>query len=772
MIDLVITTDTAKVKKYGVHNTGMSDHHLVYAVLSLRRQISKPTIKEVRNYKNINYDKVKADFEQTPWHICSIFEDINDTAWAWEHLYKDIINRHVKVRKAKVRSNSLPWMNSAVRKQMNSRYKLLKKAQADPSKTENWANYRKQRNYVTALCRKTEAQYWKTKFKKADNPACFWKTVKAMNGVQKQKQIGPIKGDNNQILTADIDMANCLNLYFSTVGEKLAEANSQMLLTENVILKTENIPEVQDLLINEDYVKKTIQKKVKPGKSCGHDKVLSKDLSLFGDFAATGLSELMNKCIERSQFPSQWKLSKVSALFKKGSRMERENYRPISLLGIPSKVLESIICENIDIHFTKNQLSSPHQWAYKEGYSTELLLLHLTEVWKNEVDKGNVVGVLFIDFKKAFDSVCHKTLKQKLLEYGIKGKLYNILDDYLRERKQYVVLNGQSSDHMEVNYGVPQGSLLGPRLFAVQVNDLPNVPSKGTLEMFADDTEYYCVGKMVDEVMSLLQIGIREISEWCKSNSLTIHTGKSEIMIVSNKTFIGPLSPVKLGDNIIKVVTESKCLGVSIDCKLTWRSQVANAASKMNKKVKQLKRFRSLQPEVLEKIYFQGILPSCTYGMAIWGTGPSLEPIETVHKRAAKIIHKLPKSTPAEIILEKANWKTVDYIYKRRVACLTHKIYNNKCPNALKGLVIKTKSQRSSRNCYKVDLTRSKTNVGRNCFMHRAALIWNRLPPFITAQENYETFKSLLSEQGKILDSISFGQSSTISFTDSNFIYF
>ena len=193
--------------------------------------------------------------------------------------------------------------------------------------------------------------------------------------------------------------------------------------------------------------------------------------------------------------------------------MERENHRPTSLLGIPSKVLESILCEKIDTHFTKSHLSSPHQWAYKEGYSTELLLLHLTEVWKNEVDKGNVVGVLFIDFKKSFDSVCHKTLKKKLLTYGIKGKLYDILDDYLRERKQYVVVHGQSSDHMEVKYGVPQGSLLGPRLFAMHVNKLPNVPSKGTLEMFADDTEYYCIGKTVDEAMSLLQTGIREISE-------------------------------------------------------------------------------------------------------------------------------------------------------------------------------------------------------------------------------------------------------------------
>ena len=192
----------------------------------------------------------------------------------------------------------------------------------------------------------------------------------------------------------------------------------------------------------------------------------------------------------------------------------------------------------------------------------------------------------------------------------------------------------------------------------------------------------------------------------------------------------------------------------------------------MNKKVKQLKRFRSLQPEVLEKIYFQGILPSCTYGMAIWGTGPSLEPIETVHKRAARIIYKLLKSILAENVLKKATWKTVDYIYKRRLAYLAHKIYNNKCPNALKNLVMKTKSHRSSRNSCKVDLTRPKTNVGRNCFKHRAALIWNRLPPSVMIQKNYETFKRKLSDNSKILDSISFGQASTISYTDSNFIYF
>lgn len=192
LIDLIITSNKSKVIKAGTFNTGTSDHHLVYAVLHLRIKNQSPILKEVRDYRNIDVEAVKRDFEQAPWNVCTALESLEDSTWAWEQLFKGVVNNHVKVRKAKVKSNSLPWMNSAVRKEMNIRYKLLKRAQKGPS-PENWQRYKRQRNYVTSFCKKAEAQYWKTKFEDSENATTFWRTVKEMQGKRGRTSIGPLK---------------------------------------------------------------------------------------------------------------------------------------------------------------------------------------------------------------------------------------------------------------------------------------------------------------------------------------------------------------------------------------------------------------------------------------------------------------------------------------------------------------------------------------------------------------------------------------------------
>ena len=592
-----------------------------------------------------------------------------------------------------------------------------------------------------------------------------------MQGKQKDNKIGPIKGENGQILLDDTEKANSLNHFFATVSEKLA-ANHQVMNSLPATCTPPQPRTISDIEINDHKVQSIIKRKVKAGKSCGPDNVSAKDLSLFGESIAPGLALVMNECTEHSKFPGQWKLSKVRALFKKGTKVERENHRPISLLSIPSKLMEGVICEKIDEHFVNGGLSTPHQWAYKQGHSTETLLLHLTEIWKNELDNGGVIGVLFIDFKKAFDSVCHDVLKRKLKNYGFEGKLFAMLENYLKDRRQYVVVNGKSSTTEVVKYGVPQGSLLGPRLFSIHVNDLPEVPSQGQIEMFADDTEYYCVGKTEDEVLSALQVGINEISAWCSRNSLTIHPDKSEIMILSRRKFIGPMKAVKLENKVIKVVNESKCLGVTIDSKLKWKTQVKNAASSMNVKLKQIKRFRSLSPQTLEKIYFQGILPGSTYGIAVWGSGASLEALEKVHRRAAKVIHKLPKNTPEDKVLDSVNWKSIEYIYKRRVACLTHQIYNSRGPNILNELIQRKTSSRSMRDMEQLQVSRPKTEIGRSSFKHRAAILWNVLPTNVKTISSYFAFKCEHSKNSRILNSLSFGQSSTIKQRNNEYVYF
>ena len=191
----------------------------------------------------------------------------------------------------------------------------------------------------------------------------------------------------------------------------------------------------------------------------------------------------------------------------------------------------------------------------------------------------------------------------KLQACGIGGNLHKLLTSYLQNRKQFVEINGKSSDSCEVKYGVPQGSLLDPRLYGIQAADLPEVPSEGVLEMFADDTEYYYIGNSLDEITLIIQKSLNETNEWCMKNFLSIHRDKTEVIIISSRNIVGTFQPIRLEDHIVKFVTESECLGMIVDNRLSWCSQVKNASSNLNKKIKQLKRMKSLPSKVYIRVY-------------------------------------------------------------------------------------------------------------------------------------------------------------------------
>ena len=190
--------------------------------------------------------------------------------------------------------------------------------------------------------------------------------------------------------------------------------------------------------------------------------------------------------------------------FKKGIKSDRTSYRPLTMLNLNSKILESVVCDSLDNHLSEEEILHPNQWGFKKGISTESLLLNLTEKWKKAPDHGYKIGIIFVDFKKAFDTVEHTVLKSKLLAAGISGKFHDWLISYISDRSQYVTINGRRSGLQIVDIGVPQGSLLGPRLFAVYVNDLPDATPIGYIQMFADDTTMYYCGKEVEEIVDVL----------------------------------------------------------------------------------------------------------------------------------------------------------------------------------------------------------------------------------------------------------------------------
>ena len=222
-----------------------------------------------------------------------------------------------------------------------------------------------------------------------------------------------------------------------------------------------------------------------------------------------------------------------------------------------------------------NCLVTDHQCACRKGYSTELLLVYLTETWRQAIDKGYVAGVAFIDFKKGFDSVNHGILLNKLkYQFGICGPLLNWLTSYLTSRQQYTVLNEQRSGLCPVSSGVHQGSALGPTLFTLCTSVLVESVQSGSVYMYADDTTIYCIGNTVDEVSAPLNQSLIELYTWCAKNKLTPHPKKSECMLIYRGLFTGPFPPIYLGGNNLEWVKHSRLVGVDFDEKLGWYTRI------------------------------------------------------------------------------------------------------------------------------------------------------------------------------------------------------
>ena len=240
------------------------------------------------------------------------------------------------------------------------------------------------------------------------------------------------------------------------------------------------------------------------------------------------------------------------------------------------------LCSAIDDH--RITIPNIRQWGYKKGLSTELLLVYLTEKWKMEMDRGKFVGIILIDFRKAFDTVDHSIMQLKLQGAGLANGVAEWINDYLSDRQQFTEINEEKSELQGITHGVPQGSLLGPRLFSIYVEDFPLCTSQGEIELYADDTTAYCTGNSIDEVHVSLEKMLKDIQCWCTRHKLTIHTGKTKVLLINRQKFIGPLNELKLGDTPIEYVAEAKCLGVTLDQKLSWRPQINYVTKSFNAK--------------------------------------------------------------------------------------------------------------------------------------------------------------------------------------------
>ena len=373
--------------------------------------------------------------------------------------------------------------------------------------------------------------------------------MRKVQGKNTRKPIPPVQDSNGNILMNDYNKAEEMNNFFANIGTKLREKfhhDSGASLNQPLASVNPGTAVLDQVAFSEEQTKlKLTHIKQKTG---GPDKITSRDMAAAAESLFEGLFSIFKNSTQCGIFPSIWKTGEVFPVHKKGIKSDCANYRLLTMLNLNTKILEDIVCDSLDSHLGTNDLIHPNQWGFKKGVSTESLLLYLTETWKKAIDDGYKVGVLFVDFKKAFDTVDHVILKSKLSDLGVSGVFHDWIASYLHERSQYVNVNGARSKLQQIAIGVPQGSLLGPRLFEES-------KKIGCIHMFADDTTIYYIGKEVEETIDALNCILNDFKVWCFKNHLTVHTRKTEAMLISSHAFVGPLRPLMFGNSYIHFTT-------------------------------------------------------------------------------------------------------------------------------------------------------------------------------------------------------------------------
>jgi hypothetical protein len=547
--------------------------------------------------------------------------------------------------------------------------------------------------------------------------------------------IGPLKNTHGEVLNDSKEKAALLNSYFASVFTK----ENYVCVPEPIrVFKGPQSECLSSLFIEENVVWEKLTK-LNVNKSQGPDELHGKLLYEVRVEITEALTRLFNLSLQTGVVPQDWRDADVCPLFKKGKKDKAENYRPVSLTSIVGKVLESIIKDRLVKHLEKHKLLRTSQHGFTSGRSCLTNLLTFFEFVTGELDKGNNVDLVYLDFCKAFDKVPHCRLGKKLESHGIDGNVRNWIINWLRHRRQRVCVDGECSDWEEVSSGVPQGSVLGPVLFLIYINDLDEgIISK--IGKFADDSK---LGKSINSAAdeSLLANDLSTLVEWSNQWQMTFNVEKCAVMHLGKNN---NQHQYRLGDNILKGSVNERDLGVIVDRTMKFSEQANSAVTKANATLGMIRRTITCKnKDIITRLYKALVRPKLEYCVQAWRPylRKDIDKMERVQHRATKMIEEC-KGLCYEDRLKATGLTTLEDRRERGDMIEVFKTLRgiNKIDES--SLFQLANNSRTRGHRFKLAKARSKLDIRKNFFSQRVVNSWNGLPESVVEADSVNNFKS------------------------------
>ena len=635
-IDLIFS-NSEYINKTGILDLNFSDHQAVFISRKKQKTIKNKITFKGRSYRNYNIDIFQDRIKEFDWVD---YFGIEDPTVCWDTLFSriiEILDDMCPEKYYNINSYRECWMNRDIMERIIDKDKALTKAKKTGN-PDDWNIAKFLRNETGQLVERVKKQYFEDEYiRSKGDPKRFWRNIYDIIPKDKNKsEIIHLKNNEGLEIPQD-ETASYINDFFTNIGPVLAKNYKE----EWKYYGAEFNEIINDLDINEGIVFDLVRD-IDISKSSGFDNISSRCLKDALSVLIPHLTHIFRKSIVSGICPKTWKIATIVPIFKNGNKSDVSNYRPISLLPIPGKLLEKIVYSHISEFLEINSFLSKKQNGFRKNHSTLDAIVNFTSDVYESINKGEYTIAAFIDLKKAFDTVNHKILLEKLYYAGIKNSTLNWIENYLYGRFQRTICNGSISELRSVTCGVPQGSILGPLFFILYINDIQFILGENNYQLYADDTVIYCSDKSANLAEEKLQYLMNKFSTWCVQNTLTINTKKTKIVVFGTRNKINNVDiiNVRINNENIQTVPTYKYLGLNLDQTLNFKYHLGIIINNISFKLylfSKIRRFLNEKAAII--VYKTMILPFYDYCDVVFAFSgvPELKKLDRRHIRGMRI---------------------------------------------------------------------------------------------------------------------------------------